>query len=202
MRILAIPRVGMLLHLFLRQIVEGDATANAPKTTQNNRNKLAKAFNTVVQEKVLAPQVERMLAIPVASVNDYIYDNSSLKRAARFNENGECGKNDDEAQKYADERKLTLHKQQVPMRKLSEIFAENNMNNFGWIMVDVEGAEDIVIPTVDLNSVHADYISYETSNDIDNVIARDHLISAGYQVEFTIGPDKFYMLRQSEQARL
>ncbi len=70
MRILAIPRVGMLLHLFLRQIVEGDATANAPKTTQNSRNKLAKAFNTVVQDKVLAPQVERLLAIPAASVND------------------------------------------------------------------------------------------------------------------------------------
>ena len=54
---------------------------------------------------------------------------------------GACGKNDDEAQKYADERKLTLYKLQVPMRKLSDIFAENNMSNFGWILVDVEGAK-------------------------------------------------------------
>ena len=54
---------------------------------------------------------------------------------------GACGKNDDEAQKYADERKLTLYKLQVPMRKLSDIFAENNMSNFGWILVDVEGVK-------------------------------------------------------------
>jgi len=61
---------------------------------------------------------------------------------------GACGKNDGEAQKYADEHKLTLYKLQVPMRKLSDIFAENNMSNFGWIMVDVEGAEDTVLQTM------------------------------------------------------
>ncbi len=109
----------------------------------------------------------------------------------------ECGKNDDEAQKYADERKLTLYKHNVPMRKLSDIFAENNMNDFGWIMVDVEGAEDTVVPTIDLTKVRADYISYETNGDTDHLVAREHLTSAGYEVKFTIGIDKFYVLHMS-----
>jgi len=109
----------------------------------------------------------------------------------------ECGKNDDEAQKYADERNLKLHKQNVPMRKLSDIFAENNMNDFGWIMVDVEGAEDIVVPTIDLSKVRADYISYEANNGADHVVARKHLMSSGYEVKFTVGPDKFYMTEYS-----
>ena len=47
------------------------------------------------------------------------------------------------------------------MRQLSSIFAEHNLRRFGWIMIDVEGAEDIVLPTIDLSAVEADFISYE-----------------------------------------
>lgn len=101
---------------------------------------------------------------------------------------GACGKNDDEAQKYADERKLTLYKLQVPMRKLSDIFAENNMSNFGWILVDVEGAEDTVLQTIDLSAIRSDFISYEGQHEA----AKQHLLSAGYALNFTIGPDQFY----------
>ena len=102
----------------------------------------------------------------------------------------QCGETDAEAQKYADENGLTLYKQYVPMRKLSEIFAENEMKNFGWIMVDVEGAEDIVLPTIDLQQITADYISYE--NNVEHGVARRYLVDGGYDLNFAIGPDLFY----------
>ena len=105
----------------------------------------------------------------------------------------QCGKNDHEAQQFADEHKLTLRKHNVPVRKLSDIFVENKMRKFGWIMIDVEGAEDIVVPTIDLSRVRADYISYETNNDIDHLVARDHLNTAGYEVDFTVGYDRFFV---------
>lgn len=109
----------------------------------------------------------------------------------------ECGKSDKEAQKYADVKGLTLHKQKVPMKKLSSIFAENDMREFGWIMVDVEGAEDLVIPTIDLSVVQADYISYEM-NAKEHEAARDHLVAAGYKFEFTIGYDRFFTKKTIE----
>lgn len=99
-----------------------------------------------------------------------------------------CGQNDKAAQKYAKKKGLVLHKQAVPMRQLSSIFAEHNLRQFGWIMIDVEGAEDIVLPTIDLFTVEADFISYEGQHET----AKHHLEAAGYGNSFSIGPDQFF----------
>ena len=99
-----------------------------------------------------------------------------------------CGSSDKEAQVYADENKLTLKKDFVVMRRLSDIFAEHELSEFGWIMVDVEGAEDIVIPTIDLTAVTAKFISYEGAHGK----ARAHLGIGGYKESFEVGPDVFY----------
>ena len=90
-----------------------------------------------------------------------------------------CGSSDKEAQAYADENKLTLKKDFVVMRRLSDIFAAHHVSEFGWIMVDVEGAEDIVIPT----AVTAKFISYEGAHDK----ARVHLRKGGYEEAFEVG---------------
>lgn len=99
-----------------------------------------------------------------------------------------CGKTDQEAQAYANERKLKLKKNFVKMRRLSDIFAENNLIDFGWVMVDVEGAEDLVIPTIDLSSITAKFISYEGNHEA----AARHLEKGGYEKSFQVGPDVFY----------
>ena len=99
-----------------------------------------------------------------------------------------CGASDSEAQAYADERKLVLKKDIVVMRRLSDIFAEHGMTEFGWIMVDVEGAEDLVVPTIDLRAVSARFISYEGVHEE----AMRHLQEGGYKKSFEIGPDVFY----------
>lgn len=49
----------------------------------------------------------------------------------------------------------------VPSAKLSTLFAQQGWNTFGWLSIDVEGAEDWVIETIDFARVHARYISYE-----------------------------------------
>ena len=101
---------------------------------------------------------------------------------------GSCGNNDKDAQEYADKNNLILHKHLVSMRTLSSIFKDNNMHEFGWIMVDVEGAEDVVVPTIDLHAIKADFISYEGKH----ATAHNHLVSGGYKHDFEIGPDSFY----------
>jgi hypothetical protein len=55
-------------------------------------------------------------------------------------------------------------------------------------MIDVEGAEDIVLPTIDLFTVEADFISYEGQHET----AKHHLEAAGYGNSFFIGPDQFF----------
>ena len=102
-----------------------------------------------------------------------------------------CGKSDEEAQAYADKRELTLKKHDVEMRRLSDIFAEHNIDDFGWIMVDVEGAEDIVVPTIDLSVITSKFISYEGVHEE----AMQHLKTGGYEESFKIGPDVFFEKR-------
>ena len=99
-----------------------------------------------------------------------------------------CGKSDEEAQKYADERKLILKKTSVQMQKLSDIFAAHGAEEFGWIMVDVEGAEDIVLPTIDFDRVRAELVSYEE----EHPVAFAHLQKSGYEQIMQVGSDKFF----------
>ena len=101
-----------------------------------------------------------------------------------------CGKTDSDAQQYADANGLTLHKTRVPMSQLSTVFAQARMKSFGWIMVDVEGAEDLVIPTIDFSHTRAQFVSYEG----DHAEARKHLLDGGYNPTFKVGPDQFFEL--------
>jgi len=107
-----------------------------------------------------------------------------------------CASSEEQAQKYARERNLRLRKDLVPMRRLSDIFAEHGIADFGWIMIDVEGAEDIVVPTVDLTTISAKFISYEGVHEE----AARHLEKGGYAKSFEVGPDVFYEATKAERS--
>ena len=130
---------------------------------------------------VIGPSSDDKIFYTFDSPNSWEIGMSCMKGMA-------CGQNDKAAQKYAKKKGLVLHKQAVPMRQLSSIFAEHNLRQFGWIMIDVEGAEDIVLPTIDLFTVEADFISYEGQHET----AKHHLEAAGYGNSFSIGPDQFF----------
>ena len=99
-----------------------------------------------------------------------------------------CGNSDEDAQRYADERKLELKKESVRMQKLSDIFATHGAEEFGWLMVDVEGAEDIVLPTIDFGRVRAQLVSYEG----EHPVAFEHLQKSRYEQIMQVGPDRFF----------
>jgi FkbM family methyltransferase len=99
-----------------------------------------------------------------------------------------CGNSDEDAQRYADERKLELKKESVRMQKLSDIFATHGAEEFGWLMVDVEGAEDIVLPTIDFGRVRAQLVSYEG----EHPVAFEHLQNSRYEQIMQVGPDRFF----------
>lgn len=89
------------------------------------------------------------------------------------------GKDREAAQKWATDNKAELQVDKVPVLRLSTIFSRANMSSFGWISVDVEGAEDFVIPTIDFEKAHSDFFSYEDNEGKHNV-SRDYLESHGY----------------------
>ena len=131
---------------------------------------------------VIGPSTEDQVFYTFDSPNSWEIGMSCMKGTA-------CGTNDVDAQRYANENGLVLYKTLVPMRRLSQIFAEHHMQEFGWIMVDVEGAEDTVLQTIDLSAIKSDFISHEGEHEI----AKQHILSAGYALNFTIGPDQFYL---------
>jgi FkbM family methyltransferase len=99
-----------------------------------------------------------------------------------------CAKQDEDAYNYARENSLELRIDEVQMMKLSQIFQISGFRQFAWLSVDVEGAEDYVISTIDFNDVRAAYVSFEGSHSL----AQKHLTENGYVEVFQLGPDVFY----------
>lgn len=96
-----------------------------------------------------------------------------------------CPKNDNAAR-----RKGALISQ-VQMRTLADIFEEVGYSEFGWISVDVEGAENIVIQTIDFGKVRADLVSYEGRRPG----AANYLKTNGYEFAYKHGAgdgDQFF----------
>ena len=99
-----------------------------------------------------------------------------------------CAKSDKDAQQYAAENNLQLRTDEVQVIRLSDAFSMVALSKFSWLSIDVEGAEDIVVPTIDFTAIEADYISIEGTH----LLARDYLLANGYRADFTVGPDTFF----------
>jgi FkbM family methyltransferase len=94
-----------------------------------------------------------------------------------------CGKNDEEALEYAKSLGKVLKKDSVPVTTLAQLFRDHGFVSFGWIMVDVEGAEDIVIPTINFDEIRAKFVSYEGSHPV----SLSYITSNGYKKSFDVG---------------
>lgn len=55
----------------------------------------------------------------------------------------------------------TMEVHDVGVYRLSDLFRELGWTTFGWMSVDVEGAEDLIFDTIDFGAVHARYIMFE-----------------------------------------
>jgi len=99
-----------------------------------------------------------------------------------------CGKDQQAAEKYAAKHSASLQVENVRFLKLSTIFRHVGMSNIGWISVDVEGAEDFVIPTIDFAVTRSDFFSYEN----DHKLSRDILESHGYVHILQSGQDHVF----------
>jgi len=75
---------------------------------------------------VIGPSSDDKIFYTFDSPNSWEIGMSCMKGMA-------CGQNDKAAQKYAKKKGLVLHKQAVPMRQLSSIFAEHNLRQFGCL---------------------------------------------------------------------
>jgi len=114
--------------------------------------------------------------------------NSSWEGGLSCMEGTECGANQQEAEKRAAQISATLQVDAVTVQKLSTIFRKAAMSDFGWISVDVEGAEDFVIPTIDFAVTRSDFFSYER----DHKVSRDILESHGYVHILQSGQDHVF----------
>lgn len=104
---------------------------------------------------------------------------------------GTAFKTSEEASAYAVQVGATLEVHEVPMRRLADIFAEAGLTNFGWLMVDVEGAEDFIFSTIDFSAVRADYISFEGEHPLSEKL----ITAAGYKHIGNLGVDKLFSER-------
>ena len=75
-----------------------------------------------------------------------------------------------------------IYSQQTPI-VLAQLFRDHGVVSFGWIMVDVEGAEDIVIPTINFDEIRAKFVSYEGSHPV----SLSYITSNGYKKSFDVG---------------
>lgn len=91
----------------------------------------------------------------------------------------------DAAKAYAKQTETILLADTVPMYRLADLFRERKMRKMGWIMVDVEGAERIVLGTVDWREVCARYVSYEG----ERASVKSLLLDAGYVETDPLGVD-------------
>jgi FkbM family methyltransferase len=94
-----------------------------------------------------------------------------------------CGKDDHEALQYAKSLGKKLKKDLVTVTTLAQLFRDHGFVSFGWIMIDVEGAEDMVIPTINFDEIRADYVSYEGSHPV----SLSYITSHGYKKCFDLG---------------
>ena len=77
----------------------------------------------------------------------------------------------------------------VPGFALSALFAAQGWSDFGWLSVDVEGAEDAVFATVDFRAARARFVSYEGAH----AGAAAALAAAGYVRDGALGIDALYV---------
>ena len=111
---------------------------------------------------------------------------SSMSCAANTPTSAVCS-SEARARQWASENDAVMQIHTVKGYKLSDVFAGLGWTDFGWLMVDVEGAEYEVIKTIDFSAVRADYISFEGASKEVN----EYLSNAGYlQLDYN-GIDTF-----------
>jgi FkbM family methyltransferase len=86
----------------------------------------------------------------------------------------------DTAEEFARKRNLQVHSEMVPGTTLSKVFQKAGLSLFGLWSIDVEGAEDIVIPTIDMRAARAKYVIYEGSPD-EHPVSHQTLVTHGYE---------------------
>ena len=62
---------------------------------------------------------------------------------------------------YAKEHGQTILRNQVPGAELKQLFLDAGMNSFGVLSIDVEGAEDLLIETINFNAIYPEIVMYE-----------------------------------------
>merc|ERR1719158_2255440 len=56
---------------------------------------------------------------------------------------------------------VKVEEEMVPVTRLSTLFSDRSIKSLGWILMDVESAEEIVCATIDFDHVHSKLVSYE-----------------------------------------
>jgi FkbM family methyltransferase len=84
------------------------------------------------------------------------------------------------AQKYAKEQGTTVAKHTIPAVSFAELFKKHQFDSIEFMSVDVEGAELIVLSTIDFDAVDIHYIVVEANPPVQPWI--DLLTSKGFRV--------------------
>lgn len=170
-----------LLFFEMQMNWKGICIEGSPSTFQLLRVNRPKCINL---NAVIGSEQGKKLFYTFHSPNSWEIGMSCMQGTA-------CGKRDEDAEAYAEANQLTLIKEYVEMRRLSDIFQMYGFKSFGWLMIDVEGAEDMVVPTINFDLVAADFVSYEGTHKT----AHEHISNSGYIESFTVGLDTFFVPR-------
>jgi FkbM family methyltransferase len=84
------------------------------------------------------------------------------------------------ARKFAKAKNLDLVSSMVRGTTLAKVFHDAAMSEFGFWSIDVEGAEDIVLPTIDMTVAQADIVCYEGSPSL-HPLSHRTLVEHGYE---------------------
>lgn len=90
----------------------------------------------------------------------------------------------------------------VKTRRLDNILSENNINHVHYLSIDVEGAENAVIKSIDFDKVFIDVIGFEDNYSDVSVIIKTYLQSKGYIYIKNHGHDIFMIHKNSEFFKL
>jgi FkbM family methyltransferase len=71
---------------------------------------------------------------------------------------------------------------QIPTKRLESIFNDKNVKHINYLSIDVEGAEEIVIKSIDFSKVFIDVIGFENNYANNSVPIIDYLKTKDYEV--------------------
>jgi FkbM family methyltransferase len=85
----------------------------------------------------------------------------------------------------------------VPTKRLSSLFHEHSLRHVHYLSIDVEGAEDTVIRSIDFDTVFIDVIGFESNYDNSSIKTVEYLKAKGYLSLKKQGADIFMIHKDS-----